>query len=275
VTDRPAEGAAIDHRQLRPRLWRLLCERERTLAIVGLAVVAAGAWAWLLAGAGLDASDGTGMNPAMVMAPRPWSPGHALLVVAMWWAMMAAMMLPGAAPTILLYDRVVSKQPSGRPVHTAWFAAGYLLVWGGFSLAAAVLHWALDQGGWLTMGKGSASTALGGVLLIGAGLWQLTPLKHACLAHCRGPLHFLAHRWRHGGRGALRMGVEHGAYCLGCCWVLMGLLFYGGVMSVAWIGGLALYVLIEKLTPAGHWIGTVTGMALIAWGGAVLALAVL
>ncbi len=112
----------------------------------------------------------------------------------------------------------------------------------------------------------STSLVLGGVLLIGAGAWQLTPLKQACLKHCRSPLHFIAHGGRKGHFGALRMGLEHGAFCLGCCWFLMGLLFYGGVMNLYWVAGLALFVLLEKTIPVGHWLGRVTGGGLIAWG---------
>ena len=119
----------------------------------------------------------------------------------------------------------------------------------------------------------STSLVLGGVLLIGAGAWQLTPLKQAWLKHCRSPFHFITHAWRKGHFGALRMGLEHGAFCLGCCWFLMGLLFYGGVMNLYWVAGFALFVLLEKTIPAGHWLGRVTGGGLIAWGCYMMALA--
>jgi predicted metal-binding membrane protein len=107
---------------------------------------------------------------------------------------------------------------------------------------------------------------LGGAILIGAGVWQLTPLKSICLLHCRSPLSFLSHRWRPGQMGALRMGFEHGAYCLGCCWFLMGLLFFGGIMNLYWIIGLAAFVLLEKTVPIGNWIGRVAGLAMAGWG---------
>ena len=109
-----------------------------------------------------------------------------------------------------------------------------------------------------------------GVLLLAAGAYQLTPVKHACLRYCRSPLAFLGARWRPGARGALRMGLEHGAYCVGCCWFLMGLLFFGGVMNLYWIVGLALFVLFEKMISAGHWLGYASGVALSAWGTALL-----
>ena len=142
-----------------------------------------------------------------------------------------------------------------------------------FSAAATMLQWGLETGGLLTLAMASNSLFLGGGLLVAAGIWQLTPLKHACLRHCRSPLHFLAHGWREGADGALRMGLEHGAFCLGCCWVLMTLLFYGGVMNLWWIAGLAIYVLIEKLVPAGHWIGRGMGVLLVVWGLFVIAAA--
>jgi predicted metal-binding membrane protein len=186
--------------------------------------------------------------------------------------MMVAMMLPSAAPMILLFALVNrrSREQGASYVPTACFAAGYLIVWGGFSLAATLLQWWLEQSGWLTMSMASASRWLGGGLLIAAGLYQLTPLKHACLRHCRGPIEFISRSWRPGRRGALRMGLEHGAFCVGCCWVVMGLLFYGGVMNVFWIVGLAVLVLLEKVLPAGHGLGSLSGLGFIAWGVAVL-----
>ncbi len=262
-------GAALEgDRELRPA-WRLLLERERWVTSAGLLLVAAGAWAYLLLASAMPGM--AGMDAGMVMAPVPWTAPYAGAIFLMWWIMMAAMMLPSAAPAILLYDLVSRRTGGGVGVAaTAAFAAGYLLVWGAFSLAAAFLHWALDQSGLLTMAMASASPVLGGAMLIAAGAWQLTPVKRACLARCQSPIQFLSHRWRKGRPGALRMGAEHGVYCLGCCWVMMGLLFYGGVMSFAWIGGLALYVLVEKSVPAGHWLTSLSGWGLIAAGGIVL-----
>jgi predicted metal-binding membrane protein len=186
--------------------------------------------------------------------------------------MMVAMMLPSAAPMILLYAAVNRKaHERGAPfVPTGVFAVGYLATWGVFSLLAVTLQWGLERTALLSSMMASTSLVLGGLLLIAAGAWQLTPLKHACLKHCRSPLHFLSHHWRKGRGGAFRMGVEHGAFCLGCCWFLMGLLFYGGVMNLYWIVGLAAYVLLEKTVPAGHWLGSAAGVGLIAWGGVLL-----
>jgi predicted metal-binding membrane protein len=173
---------------------------------------------------------------------------------------------------ILLYAAVNRKaRERGAPfVPTGVFALGYLAAWGVFSLLAVALQWGLERTALLSSMMVGTSIVLGGLLLIAAGAWQLTPLKHACLKHCRSPLHFLSHHWRKGRWGAFRMGAEHGAFCLGCCWFLMGLLFYGGVMNLYWIVGLAAFVLLEKTAPAGHWIGSAAGVGLIAWGGLLL-----
>ena len=138
------------------------------------------------------------------------------------------------------------------------------------SMVAVAAQWGLERSGLLSATMASTSVMLGAGLLIAAGLYQLTPLKHACLRHCRSPIFFITHHGRPGELGALRMGIEHGAFCTGCCWFLMALLFYGGVMNLYWIVGLALFVLLEKTIPAGHWLGGLTGVLLIAWGGALL-----
>ena len=206
------------------------------------------------------------------MSPAAWTPGYAVLMFFMWWIMMMAMMLPSAAPMILLFALFNRKQrEKGAPyVPTGIFAAGYLLVWGAFSVVAVAAQWGLERSGLLSSMMASTSVILGAGLLIAAGIYQLTPLKHACLRHCRSPIFFISHHWRPGELGALRMGIEHGAFCTGCCWFLMALLFYGGVMNLYWIVGLALFVLLEKTIPAGHWLGGLAGLLLIAWGGILL-----
>jgi predicted metal-binding membrane protein len=194
----------------------------------------------------------------------------------MWWVMMVAMMLPSAAPMILLFATVSRHQRGeGKPyVPTALFAATYLAVWGLFSVLAALTQWWLEQRLGSLMSTGVSSRLLSSALLIAAGVYQLTPLKYACLRKCQSPMQFVMTRWRPGLVGALRMGVEHGAYCLGCCWLLMGLLFVGGVMNLWWIVGIALYVLLEKTVPAGPWLGRALGGALITVGLLVLALSI-
>jgi predicted metal-binding membrane protein len=255
------------------------------VVVTALAAVIALAWTYLLAGAGMgmsafemtQAQRGMAEDmPGMAMAtPAGWGPGYAILMFLMWWIMMVAMMLPSSAPMILLFAALNRKQrASGQPyVATSIFALGYLAVWAGFSLFATMLQWGFELTGMLSPLLVGSNVIFCGVLLVAAGAYQLTPIKHACLRHCRSPLAFLGTRWRRGAPGALRMGVEHGAYCVGCCWFLMGLLFFGGVMNLHWIVGLALFVLFEKTVPAGHWLGYATGVGLSVWGAALLGLA--
>jgi len=265
--------------------------RDRLIVVTALIAVIAFSWAYLLAGAGTGMSafemtrmSQLGMAGSMaerstaciaMMTPAVWAPGYAVLMFFMWWVMMVAMMLPSAAPMILLFATVNRKQrETGRPhVATSMFAVGYLVAWAGFSLVAVILQWGFAQTGILSPMLVGTNVIFGGVLLLAAGIYQLTPIKHACLRHCRSPLAFLSTYWLRGARGALRMGLVHGAFCVGCCWFLMGLLFFGGVMNLYWIAGLALFVLFEKTIPAGHWIGYATGVALLVWGAGMLTLA--
>jgi predicted metal-binding membrane protein len=147
-------------------------------------------------------------------------------------------------------------------------------VWAGFSIVAVILQILLSGKIMLSMMMAVTSMVVGGVLLIAAGIYQLSPLKSACLRKCQAPLMFLARNWRKGSLGAFQMGFEHGLYCVGCCWMLMGLLFYGGVMELRWIAGLAIYVAVEKLVPAGNTLSRMTGLLLIAWGMLTIAQAV-
>lgn len=279
-------------------LERLL-KRDRTITLAGLTALCTLAWLYILMGAGLDMSawemtrftlfphrqigNGAATMSAMdvgVMAAAPtpmtWSLATWALMIAMWWTMMIAMMAPSAAPTILLYARVhrhaLSRgQGQGKLAPTGAFAAGYILVWLGFAIAAAALHWALERNGIVSaMLMGSRSRWLSGVVLIAAGLYQLSPLKNVCLSHCRAPAPFLSRHWRPHAFGALRLGAMHGAYCVGCCALLMALLFVGGVMNLIWIAALAFLVLIEKLLPQGRWVGWGAGSVLIIWGIATL-----
>ena len=249
-----------------------MIRRDRLVMVAGMLVVSALAWGWLVLGAGMDMSAiemtrMVGMDGWM-MQPAVWTPAYALLMVSMWWVMMVAMMLPSAAPMLLLFARVNRKEKAaGSPLMpTGAFATGYLIAWGCFSVVAAGLQWALEAARLMSPMLQTANVWLGAAILVGAGLWQLTPLKTMCLRHCRSPLGFLIGNWRAGRLGALQMGLEHGAYCLGCCWFLMALLFFGGVMNLYWIVGLAVFVLLEKIIPLGHWFGRVAGVLLIGWG---------
>jgi predicted metal-binding membrane protein len=194
------------------------------------------------------------------------------MMFAMWAIMMVGMMLPSATPTTLVYTAVARKAArEGKPVaRVTAFVAGYLSMWTVFSLGATVAQWGLERAALLSPTMVSSSPALGGVLLVGAGIYQLTPFKEACLEHCRSPAHFIAEHWRPGTLGALRMGTEHGAYCLGCCWVLMGLLFFGGVMNLLWIAAITLFVLLEKAVPHGARGGRWAGVGMILAGAVAL-----
>ena len=210
--------------------------------------------------------------PMAMMGLHAWTPAHFGMMFAMWAIMMVGMMLPSATPTTLVYTAVARKASrEGTPVApVAAFVAGYLFMWTLFSLGATLAQWGLESAALLSPMMVSASPALGGVLLIGAGVYQLTPFKDACLEHCRSPAHFIAERWRSGTLGAFRMGVEHGAFCLGCCWVLMGLLFFGGVMNLLWIAAITLFVLVEKVAPFGVGGGRLSGIGMVGAGLFVL-----
>ncbi|SDF42582.1 DUF2182 domain-containing protein [Limimaricola pyoseonensis] len=254
-----------------------LLRHERALCLALLAALTGLAWAYTLAGPGMPASapamtPGLGDGMArMTMAGHGWSAGHAAMMLAMWWVMMAAMMLPSAAPVVLLAAALNRRATGAAPfAGAAVFVAGYLLAWLGFSLAATAAQWGLAASGLLGPGMASASTVLTGAMLLGAGLWQFTPAKRACLRHCRSPVDWLLRHRARGVRGALLTGLGHGGYCLGCCWALMVLLFAGGVMNLWWIAGLALVVLAEKLAPRGPGFGRWLGAGLVAAGLAVL-----
>jgi predicted metal-binding membrane protein len=191
----------------------------------------------------------------------------------MWWVMMIGMMLPSAAPMTLTFATVNRRRRElGTPyVPTAAFVSGYLLAWGAFSVAATAAQWALEHAALMPPMTRLSSPLVGGLVFVAAGLYQLTPLKHACLRRCRSPLAFVLERWQEGTAGALRMGAEHGAYCLGCCALLMALLFVGGVMNLLWAAAIGALVLVEKLLPAGEALARGAGVAAIAFGAWMIA----
>ena len=221
---------------------------------------------------------GRGMMPAgmagmagMAMAPPSVTEVDLALGFAMWAVMMPGMMLPSAAPMILTVARVHRSRPArgGVSLPLAAFVAGYLLVWTGFSAVAALAQWGLARGGLIGGMDGRMGPMLGGAVFVAAGLYQLSPLKLACLGRCRSPLGFLLAHWRDGVGGALHMGVRHGVVCLGCCWALMALLFAVGAMNLVWVAGLGGLVLVEKLAPGGGWVARVSGVALLVAGVAL------
>ena len=253
-----------------PLDWVL--RRDRRVAVAALAAVVVLAWGYVLLGAGMDMS--AAMAGAAVPMPMAWSPGHAAVMALMWALMMLAMMLPSAAPMILLHATVSRRKDPERGGRRAFlFALAYAAVWGGFALAATAAQWGLERAALLTPAMAANSAVVASLLFLGAGVYQFTPFKRACLRQCRSPLEFLAGHWREGGAGAFAMGVRHGAYCVGCCWTAMALLFVGGVMNLAWIAALALLVLAEKLLLGGSLIGRVLGAGLVVWGAAGLAAA--
>jgi predicted metal-binding membrane protein len=253
--------------------------RDRAVVIVALAVITALAWAdlvWLADDMAMGGMDMTGyrMIPSgrglMMPADAPWQPIEFGYVFAMWAVMMIGMMMPSAAPMILIYARVGRQAAvQGKPfASSSWFAGGYLLAWTAFSLVATSAQWALERATLLTPMMESASNRLGAAVLILAGVYQWAPLKDACLSHCRSPLLFIQ---QHGGfrrepLAALTLGLRHGLYCIGCCWALMALLFVGGVMNLFWIATLAILVLLEKAAPFGRVVARAAGLVFIAGG---------
>jgi predicted metal-binding membrane protein len=181
--------------------------------------------------------------------------------------MMVAMMTPSVSPTLLMFTSILRSRAHKPFARAAIFLLGYLLIWSGFSVAAALAQLVLHD-------AVSTATVIGGVVLIAAGIFQLTPLKHACLARCRSPQGFFMTEWREGKRGALVMGLRHGEFCLGCCWLLMSLLFVAGVMNLIWMAAIAIFVLVEKIAPFGEWTSRAAGVLLIG-AGACMALSVI
>jgi len=263
-----------------PSVLERLLRRDRQVVAASLVFTVAFAWIYTIAGAGMGLSafemsrlpwkdmDGQSMNMVLSGSNSIW------VLLFMWWVMMVAMMLPSAAPTILLTAALNRRSTSDHPPFGAagCFALGYLLAWLFFSLVAAVAQWRLESHGLLSSMMVSKSNYLTAGLLLAAGVWQFFPIKQVCLRHCRSPVEFITRQRRPGNRGALVMGLHHGTYCLGCCWLLMALLFVGGVMNLYWIAGLALFVLVEKWVAKGVWFGRVAGTGLFITGATLLVL---
>jgi predicted metal-binding membrane protein len=235
---------------VRTALERAL-DRDRLIVIVGLTAATLLAWGWI-APMSRDMYGSMTGSSAWMMTPV-WDPTHLALLFAMWAVMMTAMMLPSAAPAILLYAAVVRRSVEAAAAGRAYlFAAGYLIVWSLFAAAAVALQRLLTEQLILTPMMELSSRRASSLVLALAGLYQLTPFKRSCLSACRSPADFIAKYWRNGAWGALVMGLRHGRYCLGCCWALMTLLFAGGVMHLPTIAGITVLVLIEKLLPVGR-----------------------
>ncbi len=238
----------------------------RLVTAAGILVVTALCWLWIVP----MARDMYGpMNgPSAWMMTGTWDLRYALLIWAMWGVMMAGMMLPSASPLLLLYGTMARGGPDAGSAlgRVAAMGGGYLLVWLLFSVGATLLQRIAGRLLLITPMMETASPWVGGMLLLAAGVYQFTPLKATCLRVCRSPLSFIMERWRGGALGAFRMGLDHGRYCLGCCWALMLLLFAGGVMNLWVIAALTVFVLVEKLAPFGVHSGRLAGVALIGLG---------
>jgi predicted metal-binding membrane protein len=233
-------------------------KRDRAIVLVGLAGLSALAWVYIIAlGWRMPYREVAMAMPHM----QAWGAPEVLLTWVMWAVMMVAMMTPSAAPMILIFATTNRRRRAqqGPFVPTTVFLVGYLLVWSGFSALATLAQWGLHTAALLSPRLVNTSPMVGGLLLLAAGIFQWTPLKSTCLTQCRSPLVFLTREWREGAWGAFLMGLRHGTYCVGCCWVLMALLFVAGVMNLLWVAAIAAFVLTEKVLPRGELVGRVAG----------------
>ena len=243
--------------------------RDRVIVYGGVFLVSAMGWAYMFyMGWAMENMHLVDMWMPPTPNTRPWELNDFWMLFVMWAVMMVAMMVPSAAPMILLFATINRKRrQQDRPyVASGIFLFGYLVIWTLFSALATLAQWGLHSAALLSPMMVSTNPILGSTLLIAAGVFQWTPLKHACLAHCRAPFEFLMSDWREGNHGAFIMGLKHGTYCLGCCWFLMALLFVAGVMNLLWVAAIALFVLVEKVVPGGTVVGRVTGAVLVAAG---------
>jgi len=248
----------------------VLSRRDRFLILGCIVLSTLLAWAYLFH---LDRQMSAGMEYDKMMAAMgmrtnmPWAPADFFFTFAMWAVMMVGMMAPSAAPMLLLFAATrAGRGKRSLPLTTLAFALGYISVWASFSAGATVAQWGLHQAAMLSAVMASSSGRLSGAILMAAGAYQLTPWKSKCLTHCRSPLGFLMTNWRDGSDGAFLMGFRHGAYCLGCCWALMCVLFVVGIMNLIWVAALTGFVLIEKLGPAGTIVARVAGTAMFVLG---------
>jgi len=251
--------------------------RNRTVVLIGLAttvllssvytIYLANSMATMMDMGHAQSEMAMGMEMSMPVV-QAWGAMDYWLMFVMWSVMMIAMMTPSAAPMILTYTKISQQQQKAlQPVKgTAVFFFGYLLIWTVFSAVATLIQGVFHAASLLSPMMEVSSPILGGIILIAAGIFQFTPFKQACLSHCRTPLGFFMTEWREGKWGALVMGVRHGAFCVGCCWLLMALLFVAGVMNLFWMGVITAYVLAEKVLPGGHKVSWAIGALMLGWG---------
>jgi predicted metal-binding membrane protein len=233
----------------------------------GLALITIISWIYLLRmpmPAGMDMAGMPGMKMA-ISEPHRWMLGDAVTAFVMWTVMMVAMMVPSASPMVTMYARAVRARGAHAGLKIAMFVGGYIVAWTIFSAAATAIQLVLQSSA-LVSGNLAVTPVVGGVILIVAGLYQVTPLKQVCLRHCRSPLGFFMTEWREGAAGAFTMGLKHGTFCVGCCWMLMALLFAAGVMNLLWVALIAIFVLLEKVLPWDRLIANAAAVALIGTG---------
>jgi predicted metal-binding membrane protein len=252
-----------------------LLKRDRRVILASLALVSILSWAYMLyLASGMKQAMGMDAAVQGVSMPKmsPWSSLDVLFMFVMWTVMMVAMMIPSAAPTILLFSNFKRQRQETRSPFkpTSLFVLGYLSVWTGFSLLATLAQWGLFSAAMFSSAMGQVGALLGGVILLAAGIFQQTTLKNACLRHCRTPVSFLLEDWREGTWGAFVMGLKHGCFCTVCYWALMVLMFVAGVMNVFWMALIAAFILVEKVVPSGDWIGRLAGAGLAVWGIALI-----
>ncbi|MEM6906232.1 MAG: DUF2182 domain-containing protein [Pseudomonadota bacterium] len=222
-----------------------------------------------MAGMDMGGMDMAGMDMfGMSMDPSDWSVRTILETSVMWILMMAAMMLPAMAPVMAIYSSLAAKEDKGLrlALRIGLFTSGYFLLWAVFSVVMALTQMGLRGSDYFTMGGTQATPIAAGVLILAAGLYQLSPIKDACLKHCRHPLTYLLSHWREGVRGAFPVGANHGIYCVGCCALFMGLMFVFGAMNVWWMAVIALYFFAEKIAPEAERWGRWAGYTLIVVG---------
>jgi predicted metal-binding membrane protein len=248
-----------------------VAQRDRLVVGLALASITGAAWFYLAhEAAGFAATGVCQCAAVMIGGPdlAPWSPQTLLPLSLMWIEMMVAMMLPAVTPLVLLFSKAVrNRAERGQPyVSTAFFLGGYFAVWTMFSLVAALAQWVLHGAALLSPQMTANSGIVGGVMFMAAGAFQFTPLKKACLNHCRSPLTFLMTDWREGRTGAFLMGWKHGLFCTACCWLLMLLLFAVGVMNLLWISLLAIFALSERIAPRAWHLSQISGLILLGFG---------
>ena len=265
-----------------------LIQRDKVITIIAIAVLVGATLTYTVLGVGMNMSaiqmtPGLGQSQMsmpnmtamknMAATPAVWSFNYSVLMFFMWWTMMIAMMLPSASPMILLYTALIRRTKNAKSIirQVTSFICGYLLAWAAFSLFAAALQSQLELRDWMSpMMMEATNIYLAAGILIAAGVYQLTPLKTVCLEKCRQPASFLANYKNTWVNSPLRIGLVHGFYCVGCCWFLMGLLFFGGIMNLYWIVGLIIFVAIEKLHEKGIIFGKILGGGAIVSGIAFL-----